>query len=146
MSITVEAVSVIDAEPREVWDVLTDFDRYPEWSSHLLIAGEARVGARLTVRLGGAGGMAIHPKVLVATPEVEFQWLGRLGLPGIVDGAHHFRLARRADGTTEFRHGEVYSGVVVSALRPLMRDAENPAAYASFNAALKRRVESMRRG
>ena len=52
MSLTISTTVDIDAPKKLVWDVLTDFDAYPEWNPHMKIEGTAQVGTRLTVHMG----------------------------------------------------------------------------------------------
>jgi uncharacterized protein YndB with AHSA1/START domain len=61
----------IDATPSEAWEVLTDFDAYAEWNPFMPeVAGDAAVGARLSVVLAPPGGrrMAFRPTVTAAEP------------------------------------------------------------------------------
>src|SRR2546422_9293011 len=56
----------IDAPVERVWEVLTDFDRFPDWNPFIRrIPGNAQVGSRLDVFLGASGtrGMRFRPKV-----------------------------------------------------------------------------------
>ena len=91
----------IDASAERVWDVLTDFSSYPEWNPYIKsIAGEAREGARLAVRLEppGGPGMTFKPTVKSADAAREFRWLGRLLLPRLFDGEHIFELRAKDEG------------------------------------------------
>lgn len=145
MSILVTVSTLIEADAEEVWNVLLDFDRYPEWSLGLRIQGAPVVGEKLRVGLGGGTG-GIRPTVVTVDPMREFAWLGRLGLPRIIDGRHFFRLAPSTGGATEFTHGEVYSGLLVTVLKPFLRGQEQGTQYESFNVQLKRRVETLAGG
>ncbi|WP_405512784.1 SRPBCC family protein [Streptomyces canus] len=41
----------IDAKPRIVWEVLTDFARYPDWNPYVReVTGEVRVGGTPALR------------------------------------------------------------------------------------------------
>lgn len=74
----------IDATPARVWQVLTDFDAYPDWNPFIRgISGEAQPGARLEVRIEPPGGraMTFKPTVLQAEPGRELRWLGRFLAP-----------------------------------------------------------------
>jgi hypothetical protein len=146
MSITISTTVDIDAPKQLVWDVLTDFAAYYEWNPYARIEGTAQVGTKLTVHMGANGGrgMAFKPKVLVATPDDELRWLGKLGFGGIVDGEHFFILDRNADGTTQLTHGERYSGALVALIRPFLNKEKNQAGYEGFNRVLKQRVEGVR--
>jgi hypothetical protein len=133
----------IDAGPRAVWDVLIDFPAYGEWNPFMdRIEGTPDVGSRLRVHLTPPNGRGItfRPRVLVATPERELRWLGRLGFGGLFDGEHFFVLNGNAHGGTRLTHGEKFSGLLVAAMKGTGRNTD--AGFAAFNAALKERVEA----
>lgn len=132
----------IDAPPERVWQILTDFERYPEWNPFITRAeGEVREGARLTVRIEpqGARGMTFRPTVTRLEPNRELRWLGRLFLPKLFDGEHIFEL-HPADGGTRFVQRENVDGLLV----PLMWGSiEEPTrqGFIAMNEALKREME-----
>ncbi|RAY14682.1 SRPBCC domain-containing protein [Actinomadura craniellae] len=139
---TVRAEIEIDASPDRVWEVLVDFAAYPEWNPFIVsAAGEARTGARLTNRMAnGDRVMTFTPKVLVAEPGRELRWLGRLGVPGLTDGEHYFRIEPAGDGRSRLVQGERFTGVLVPFLGRALDVADG---FAAMNAALKARVEKM---
>jgi predicted TIM-barrel fold metal-dependent hydrolase len=130
----------IDAAPDAVWDVLVDFDGYPEWNPFILeISGLPEQGERLTAYiepLHQDGGMTFSPTVLVSNSGQEFRWLGQLGIPAIMDGEHYFVLEETENGT-RLIHGERFRGVLdfVMDMQPLAQS------FDAMNRALKTRVE-----
>ena len=85
----------IDAAPDEVWETLTRFESFPAWNPFIVsINGQATPGAKLRVRLEppGGRGITLHPSITDAKPGRVIAWLGRLGIPGVFDGAHRFEL------------------------------------------------------
>src|SRR6185436_14817122 len=81
----------IDGAPAEVWSVLADVARYPEWNPFLReLSGALAVGARLRVRIEPPGGraMTFRPTVRKAEPGRALVWLGHLIVPGLFDGEH----------------------------------------------------------
>ena len=133
----------IDAPAERVWQVLMDFDRFPEWNPFIRnISGEARAGARLTARLEPPGGlgMTFRPTVLRATPGREFRWLGHLGVGGLFDGEHIFTIEPLGPDRVRFVQREQFTGVLVPLL---MASLNGPTArgFAAMNAALKARAE-----
>src|SRR5688500_4258455 len=99
----------IDAPPERVWQGLTDFAAHPEWNPFIRsIEGEPKVGARLSVRIEppGARGMTFEPTVRAAEPARELRWLGRLIVPGLVDGEHRLALEPLGDGRSRFSQSE----------------------------------------
>jgi hypothetical protein len=133
----------IDAAPAAVWSILADFAAYPDWNPFVRsVEGEARVGAKLRVRIAPPGGkpMTFTPTVLRAEPGQELRWLGRLVLPGIFDGEHVFELADAGEGRTRFLHHEEFRGILV----PLMwggMEASTRGGFEAMNVALKQRAE-----
>lgn len=136
----VEREITIAASPARVWAVLTDFARYPDWNPFIpAIGGELHEGARLSVRLAPPGGRALtmRPTVRAVEPEQRFAWLGRLGVPGIFDGAHEFVLTPDGDGT-RFVQRETFRGLLVPLTgRTIARAAEG---FDDMNRALAERA------
>lgn len=112
------AVIDIDATPQAVWDVLTDFAAYGEWSTFSAAEGTAEVGSRLTMRMPG---MTFRPTVTVATPGQELRWVGTLGIKQLFHGRHSFVLSPNDDGTTRLTNHEEFSGALVTLIRPFLR-------------------------
>ncbi|MCQ4159727.1 SRPBCC domain-containing protein [Roseomonas sp. GC11] len=90
----------IAAPPEDVWRVLVEFSRYPEWSPFLLeIAGEAVPGAwlRLRIRAPGRRRLMVRAHVLAAEPGRLLRWTGALWC-GLFRVEHIFRLEPRRAG------------------------------------------------
>ena len=102
---TIAATIDIDAPPVDVWAVLTDLNRYPEWNPHIREgAGAVTAGRRLALRMfpPRGGPVTIRPTVLVAEPAADWRLLS--GLPGIFgrlifSGEHRFALTAAGGGT-----------------------------------------------
>lgn len=133
----------IDASPATVWAQLTDTAGYGEWNPFVRrVSGELREGARLVVDIAPPGGraMTFKPTVLSADAERELRWLGRLGVPGIFDGEHSFRLERLADGGTRFVQAERFRGVLVGLFGATLEKTR--LGFEQMNQALKQRAEA----
>jgi len=134
----------VKAPAARVWDILTDFPTHPQWNPFITaISGPLSVGAKLVVHITppGGKGMRFTPKVLVADPERELRWRGRVGVPGLFDGEHYFRL-EPTDTGTRFHHGEDFSGLLV-ALTPKSSIEAIQDGFRAMNEALKTRAEGM---
>jgi hypothetical protein len=95
----------IAAAPERVWEVLTDFDSYPSWNPFIRsVTGRPAAGTQLEVRIEPPGGrsMTFRPTVLAAEPPRELSWLGRVLLPGVLDGEHSFHIEPSGDGGSRF--------------------------------------------
>lgn len=133
----------IDAPPETVWKVITDLNQYSEWNPFIVSAtGEVAVGERLTNRMQPPGGkaMTFKPTVTEVNAGETFEWLGRLGLPGVFDGRHRFDLSPTADGGTRVVHSEQFKGVLVRFMRKSL-DTRTKQGFEVMNTALKTRVE-----
>ena len=134
----------IDSPPEVVWQVLTDTSAYREWNPFIPeLSGEFREGRRLKVRIvpPGGRGMTFRPTVTAVEEGRTLAWLGRLGLPGLFDGAHSFTLTPRTDGGTELTQREVFRGLLVPVLGGMLGQTE--AGFAAMNEALKGRAEAL---
>lgn len=126
-----------------VWDVLTDFERYPEWNTFLRkVEGRAAAGERLRMYIvSGRQRMWFRPTVLAADPNRELRWIGHLFVSGLFDGEHSFTLEPLGQQRTRLRQDELFNGMLI----PLMGHMLNVDARRSFeemNAALKQRAEA----
>jgi hypothetical protein len=133
----------IAAPASRVWQVLTDFPRYPEWNPFITeIEGVPEVGARLRVRIQPPGRkpMTFKPTVLVVTRDRELRWLGRLYLPRLFDGEHSFRIEDKRRNC-RFRQSERFSGVLVRLFGAGIFEATERG-FEAMNSALKVRVEA----
>ena len=134
----------ITAPIEVVWETLTDLAAYPEWNPFIVSAGgRAGVGEQLTNLMKPPGGkaMTFKPTVTVVEAPVAFEWLGRLGLPGIFDGRHRFDLAPTENGGTLVTQSEQFDGILVRFMRASL-DTRTVAGFEAMNAALKARVEA----
>ncbi len=142
---TIAATIDIDAPPADVWAVLTDLSRYPEWNPHIREgAGEIATGNRLTLKMFPPRGrpVTIRPVVLAAEPGVEWRLLG--GLPGILgrlifSGEHRFALTP-ASGGTRLVQSETFRGILVPFIGKTLAGAQ--ASFHASNEALKNRAET----
>jgi hypothetical protein len=138
----IETEIIINAKPEKVWAVLTDFEKYPTWNPFIKsIEGEKAAGKQLKVFIQppNGGGMTFKPMVLTYDATKEFRWKGKLGISGIFDGEHYFRLIDIGENTTRFIHGERFSGILV----PFMGGAlsKTKEGFQLMNEALKRECE-----
>jgi len=139
----IETFIDIDAPPRVVWDILTDFSAHGRWNPFIPdISGKPTEGERLAVTIAPPGKkrMNFTPRVISAKPPREFAWLGHLVIPGLFDGEHRFLIEERSDGKTRLTQREEFRGMMVGlfwkGLEPATRKG-----FEEMNAALKHRAE-----
>jgi hypothetical protein len=143
MSHDIETQIDIDAAPEQVWKVLTDFSAYASWNPFVTkIEGAPAPASRLRIRVEPPGGaaMTFRPRVTHVEPNRSLAWLGRLGIPGLFDGAHRFELVTLPGGRTRLIHAEHFTGMLVPLFRKSLDDKTRKG-FEAMNAALKVRVE-----
>lgn len=133
----------VDAPAAVVWDVLTDFEAYPEWNPLITsIEGVPERGERLRVRVEPPGGRAasFRPRVLAAREGETLEWYGKLFVQGLFDGRHGFDIEEREGGGVRFTQRETFSGLLVGVV---LQEAPLLAGFDAMNDALKERAEAM---
>jgi hypothetical protein len=135
----------IDAPAETVWQVLVDFERYPEWNDWLHVDGRATVGDRLRVTPGPAGsGPSFRPRVLEAAPNRTLRWLGHLFVPGLFDGEHRFDIEDLGEDRSRLVQSEAFDGLLVGPV--LWRYGEQTErSFEGVNEALRTRAEALTR-
>lgn len=137
-----ETEILINASPKKVWEILIDFENYPQWNPFIKsISGEQEVGKKINVFLQAPDtkGMSFKPVILSFKENTEFRWLGKLGMKGIFDGEHYFKLIDNGNNQTKFIHGENFSGILVSFFTKTLRKTKT--AFENMNQSLKKECE-----
>ena len=137
----------IHATPETVWNILTDLDQYPEWNPFIVESrGDVALGNKLVNRMQPPDGKAttFKPTITAVDPTRTFEWVGRLGVPGVFDGRHRFELEPTPSGGTRVMHTEHFNGVLVRILRKTL-DTQTSAGFEAMNTALKTRAEAIDR-
>jgi hypothetical protein len=135
----------ISAGPSRVWEVLTDFSHYPDWNPFILeLKGSARQGTAITYRFEFPRGIRLWTaaRVLRFEQERELRWAAHFLTPTLFNGEHYFVIAPMSGGGVIFSHGEIFSGLLLPAIRPILRK-DGPQIYQALNTALKERVEAL---
>lgn len=134
---------VINAPANKVWNILTSFEKYPEWNPFIIsIKGGTELGAELKVVLkNGKGTSVFKPTVVASDAGRIFEWLGSLPIPGLFKGRHHFMIEELNEGKVKFVHGEQFSGLLAGfIMKQIGEQTKN--SFIAMNEALKKRAES----
>ena len=134
----------IGAPAARVWEAFVAIDRWPEWNSFARASGRLAVGERLEVEIRppGKAPMTFRPMVVKLEPGCELRWLGHLGIPGLFDGEHGFRVVAEDIGRCRFEQFETFRGVLVAPLLWLA-EAATRAGFEAMNRALKAKAETL---
>jgi hypothetical protein len=58
-------------------------------------------------------GWTFRPRIIACEPNRELRWIGRLLIPGVLDGEHGFTIEPRTPRSVRFVQRELFSGVLV---------------------------------
>jgi hypothetical protein len=134
----------IDQPAAVVWAVLADIDRWQEWNPFAKASGRLAVGETLVVEIRPPGKrpMTFRPTVVALDPGVELRWVGHLGVPGLFDGEHGFRVESEGSRRCRLQHFETFKGILAGPILWLAGDATRRG-FDAMNLALKARVEGV---
>ena len=113
----------IKAAPEKIWDILMNFEQYSRWNPFIIsISGEKKVGKNLdvTIQPPDAKAMSFKPVILTLEPNKELRWSGKMFASFIFRGEHYFILQPNARGTTDFIHGEQFSGITLPRMKKML--------------------------
>lgn len=120
-----------------------DFENYGNWNPFIKsIQGEKSPGGKLKVAIHPPNGkeMTFKPKILVLEQNRELKWMGQGPIKGLFDGVHSFQLEDQNDGTTKFKHEEVFTGIFVGLAKKTLDKTED--GFKQMNEALKKECEN----
>jgi hypothetical protein len=132
----------IQATPEEVWQVISELDKYPEWNPFIHHAiGEAIMGEQVDITFKtGSKEMTLHCIVIKSEPNRELRWKYHVGSSLLFSGEHSF-IIEPVDAThVRFVDREIFNGLLV----PLQaRDIDNNSkrGFEAMDKALKVRAE-----
>lgn len=131
------------APAERVWAIVIDTDRWAEWNPFARASGRFAVGEQVSVTLSppGKSSMTIKPTVVRLDAGRELRWLGHLGVRGIFDGEHGFRVVPEDVGRCRFEHFETFTGILSTPVMWMVGDATRRG-FEAMNRALKQRAES----
>ncbi len=135
---------IINTSKEEVWSILTNFRKYPEWNPFIRsLEGQAVKDTRLmaTLQLKDRKPMVFKSVVTVSEEKKKFEWLGTTPF-NVVNGRHYFILEEISKKQVKFVHGEQFTGILA---RPFHKRLAWPTqkGFVEMNKALKNRAEQL---
>lgn len=133
----------IEAPINEVWDLLTDFEKYEKWNPFIkCIKGKLETGSKLEVYMQPPRmkGITMNPVITKTEPVNEFRWTGNLWVRGIFDGEHVFRLEELENNRSRLIQCERFRGVLAPLILYLIGDKTREG-FELMNSSLKNECE-----
>jgi len=135
----------INAAPSRVWQILTDFEKYPTWNSFIKkISGIPSSNNKLEVHMPDprGGTMVFTPTVIAAEKDRELRWLGK-SEGDVFNGEHLFLLEPMDNNNNKvhFTQSEKFTGSMVASLEGWL-DTAVKQNFEEMNRALKQRAEN----
>ncbi len=133
----------INASVERIWEILTDFKKYPEWNPFVKsITGEPKLGGTITAVLHQPDSkpMTIKPTIIRMKKNAELAWLGKLMFSGVFDGEHMFEMEVLDNGKTRFVQRENFKGILIPFLWKML-DTKTRKGFEAMNQALKKQAE-----
>jgi hypothetical protein len=140
----VNTVIVIDASLTDVWKVLGDPERFPEWNPLIKkFVGDIRRRGQIYVELDipDVGIRTYDAMLLGYQIEHEFIWEYDLPIPRLFTGKHKLIIDPVPGGRVRFRHEEEFRGLLVGPLTASYLEQKRRG-FEAMNRALKNLVES----
>ncbi|WP_406661933.1 SRPBCC domain-containing protein [Methanolobus sp. ZRKC3] len=106
---------IIDSPAENVWDILTDFEKYEKWNPFLHIKnGKAEAGSRpeVLIQPPGSRAMLFNPEITKVDNMRDFRWMGKLWIKGLFNGEHVFRIEILDENRTRFIQCERFRGIL----------------------------------
>ena len=132
----------IKASAEKVWEVLTDFNNFPQWNPFIRqINGDPKVGTKLKIHLHTSSGKSrtYRPTVTKVEPNRELRWSGKSFIPGMFNGERIFSIELKTNHV-RFVHREIFTGLGV-ALAGDRLDKDMYQSFEKMNDAFKEEVE-----
>lgn len=128
----------IQATPNRIWTLLTGAEDFPRWNSTVKgITGKIALGETIKLQATISPERAFNLAVSEFVPEQRLVW--RDGRAPMFTGIRTFALSPKADGSTDFRMAEVYSGLMLPMIAGSLPDFR--ATFEQYAADLKREAE-----
>lgn len=118
----------INASPEQLWELLTDFNRWNEWNSTIKeSSGHSSEGSVLNITINGNGqrDSNYHPIVIESKKPEIFRWRANMISDFVFRNDRVFEI-QVIDGVTHFTHKEEFSGLMVPIMWKVLQSFVGP--------------------
>ncbi len=141
---TIKTEIEIQAPPEKVWDIITDIDKWHEWSPTINASkGKAAVGATVSITMmskeAGKDGPKYNPEIIRLDMPTIFHWRAHMMAGFIFTNEKIIELEKTELGT-KVTHKETFKGLMATLMKGQM-DKGVPPMLTMMNDALKKLAE-----
>jgi len=141
---TVKTEIDIAAPPEKVWAILTDINKWHEWSPTINASqGEGAVGSELSITMmskeAGKDGPKYNPTIIQMDEPAYFHWRAHM-LASIVFTNEKIVELKKTETGTKVTHTETFKGMMAALMRGNMEEGVTPM-LTMMNEALKQTAE-----
>lgn len=136
----------INASPEQVWQVLTDFERYNEWNPYIVQASATLAAGqdiRMTLKLYDGKEKSTKRMLTIVKPNQELRWQGFTYFGGLIDREQNFKIEEIETNKVRFSQREQFQGLIVPFIWK-NTSVSTRAGFDAMNKALKERVEGQK--
>ena len=132
----------IQASPEKVWQILMDFEKWPEWNPFIhTVVGKPETGENVDITFRTASKeMTLHCTIVKAEPNRELCWKYHVIMAGLFRGEHSFVIEPMGPNRVRFVDREIFNGLLVS-LQAKDIDTHSRRGFEEMDRALKIRAE-----
>ena len=130
----------IEAKSEQVWQVLTDFDSWPDWNStDPGFSGELKEGARVELTTAAPNGKTAQVKITLTSVEPNRQLSWESSVPLLFKARHLYRIETHESGCTLYNEAS-FGGLLLPFIGKQLPTEEM---FNETNRRLKKRIESL---
>ncbi len=141
---TIKTEIEINASPEKVWDIISDVERWHEWSPTINASeGKAKTGSTVDITMmskeAGKDGPKYSPKIIQMDELKYFHWRAHM-MAGFIFTNDKIIEIEKTDAGTKVIHTETFKGLMAAAMKGQMAKGVPPMLN-MMNKALKELAE-----
>jgi len=120
----------IDAAPEKVWEIISDVDKWHEWSPTINASeGQAEVGSTVAITMmskeAGKDGPKYSPKIIQMDKPSYFHWRAHM-MAGFIFTNDKIIELEKTEAGTKVIHKETFKGLMAAAMKGQMKKGVPP--------------------
>ena len=135
----------IETNAENVWNIVTNFDRYAVWDIPLQISGQPVLNSPLIVQVNMSGRKPeiFAGRLSVCREKEELEWVVNKIAPILFSGKHAFVIESIGDNRVRFINKESFSGLVIPFIKKSLLGTKTEKLHNETNLVIKRLAEAL---